>query len=447
MIQNELNSTRAVSERAKRGVEIQGQWDWVEGSVWTGRMLAALEGGIQGGRWYSLMDKVWKETNLASALATVVANRGGAGVDGQSVAELKARGPEIVTRLSQQLREGGYAPKPVKRVWIPKLGSSELRPLGIPTVQDRAVQTALRNVLEPIFEWEFAEHSYGFRPKRSAQQALRRVDTLLRQGQCWVVDADVKGYYDNIPQEPLVAEVAKRVSDRGVLDLIRKFLRQGVMESAKEWKPTEKGTPQGAVISPLLANIYLNPLDHRMAELGMEMVRYADDFVILCSTETEARRALEAVRIWMEAAGLTLHPTKTRVINAAEPGGFDFLGFHFERGHHWPREKSVNKLKETIRNQTKRNNGLSLETLVKTVNRTLVGWNAYFSHGAGSIHTPLNRWVRQRFRAILKRREKHPGVPKGKDLKRWNNAFFERLGLHTLRVDLQRMLPIPEVGF
>lgn len=447
MIQNELNSTRAVSERAKRGVEIQGQWDWVEESVWTRRMLAALEGGIQGGRWYSLMDKVWKETNLASALATVVANRGGAGVDGQSVAELKARGPEIVTRLSQQLREGGYAPKPVKRVWIPKLGSSELRPLGIPTVQDRAVQTALRNVLEPIFEWEFAEHSYGFRPKRSAQQALRRVDTLLRQGQCWVVDADVKGYYDNIPQEPLVAEVAKRVSDRGVLDLIRKFLRQGVMESAKEWKPTEKGTPQGAVISPLLANIYLNPLDHRMAELGMEMVRYADDFVILCSTETEARRALEAVRIWMEAAGLTLHPTKTRVINAAEPGGFDFLGFHFERGHHWPREKSVNKLKETIRNQTKRNNGLSLETLVKTVNRTLVGWNAYFSHGAGSIHTPLNRWVRQRFRAILKRREKHPGVPKGKDLKRWNNAFFERLGLHTLRVDLQRMLPIPEVGF
>jgi RNA-directed DNA polymerase len=253
-------------------------------------------------------------------------------------------------------------------------------------------------------------------------------------------------FFDNIPQCPLVAEVAQRVSDRGVLELIQKFLRQGVMESAREWKPTEKGTPQGAVISPLLANIYLNPLDHLMAGMGMEMVRYADDFVILCPSEEEARRALAVVSGWMEAAGLTLHPTKTRIVNASQPGGFDFLGYHFEQGHRWPREKSVNKLKETIRAKTPRHCGQSVAMVVKSVNRTLRGWNAYFHHGASTVPNRLNAWVRQRFRAMLKRRQKQAGYPKGRDFNRWPKEFFDRLGLHRLRVNPQLELPIPEAG-
>ena len=223
-------------------------------------------------------------------------------------------------RLQEQIKTGTYTSPPVKRVWIPKLGSKELRPLGIPTVEDRIVQTALRNVIEPIFENFFAKHSYGFRPGRSAKDALRRVDHLLKAGKVWVVDADLKGYFDSIPQDKLLAAVAEHISDGAVLELLGQMLRQGIMESGKGWKPTETGTPQGAVISPLLANIYLNPLDHLMARAGKEMVRYADDFVVLCQSEQEANEVLATLRGWVEAAGLTLHPTKTRIVDASQKG-------------------------------------------------------------------------------------------------------------------------------
>lgn len=252
-------------------------WDWVEGSVWTAQMLATLTKGIKGGKWYSLIDKVWKEENLESAINAVIRNKGGAGVDGLQIDKLKEDRVQIRSKLHQQLQDRSYRPKPVKRVWIPKLGSKELRPLGIPTVPDRAVQTALRNVLEPIFERDFAPHSYGFRPKRGAHDALREVAHHLETGHTWVVDADIKGYFDNIPQDKLLAAVATRIADGRVLELIEHFLRQGVMESGKGWKPTEQGTPQGAVISPLLANLYLDPLDHLMVRHGWKMVRYADD--------------------------------------------------------------------------------------------------------------------------------------------------------------------------
>ena len=219
---------------------------------------------------------------------------------------------------------------------------------------------ALRNVLEPIFEHTFAEHSYGFRPGRGAKDALRRVDQLLQEGKCWVVDADLKGYFDSIPQDKLLVAIQEHISDGAVLELIQRFLEQGVMESGKGWSPTEKGTPQGGVLSPLLANIYLNPLDHLMAKQGREMIRYADDFIILCESEAEARQVLEEVRQWVEQAGLSLHPTKTRIVDASQAGGFDFLGYHFERGMKWPREKSLAKFKEAIRQKTRRTrNGLN----------------------------------------------------------------------------------------
>src|SRR5208337_383723 len=247
-------------------------------------------------------------------------------------------------KLSRWLRDGSYRPQAIRRVWIRKLGSKEMRPLGIPTVRDRVVQAALRAVLEPIFERDFAAQSYGFRPNRGCKDALRRVDTLLKEGYNWVVDADLKSYFDTIPHAALLDRVGVKVADSRVLELLQAFLTQRVMETAEGWTP-EEGTPQGAVISPLLSNIYLDPLDHRMAGADLEMVRYADDFVILCRSEAEARTALEQVQAWTALVGLRLHPTKTRIVDATQPGGFDFLGYHFERGYRWPRVKSLKKFK------------------------------------------------------------------------------------------------------
>jgi RNA-directed DNA polymerase len=286
--------------KAKHGREVTAQWAWTEPSVWTERMLATLERGITGGKWFSLIDKVWKMENLQSAVQKVAEGKSEKKADGKRCRRYAQTSHWRMPILQGKLKNGSYRPQPVERVWIPKVGSKELRPLGVPKVEDRVVEMALRNVIEPIFENEFAEHSYGFRPNRGAKDALRRVVQQLEQGQCWVVDADIKGYFDNIPQDQLLAAVREHISDGKVLELIEQMLSKGVMERLKGWQPTEKGTPQGAVISPLLANIYLNPLDHLMAQQGREMVRYADDFVILCSSQKEAEEALEQVRRWME---------------------------------------------------------------------------------------------------------------------------------------------------
>jgi len=342
--------------------------------IWTQRMLQALERGNDGRKWHTLIDKVYAPANLRSALSTVTQRKTSPGIDGRSAASVARDAEAEVATLERLLREGKYEPQPVKRVWIPKPGSREKRPLGIPTIRGRIVETALRDVIEPIFEHSFAEHSYGFRPKRSAKQAVARVEVLLKEGRHWVVDADIKGYFDNIPHEQLMDRVSDKISDSRVLGLIEKMLKQGVMETMKGWTPTEQGTPQGAVISPLLANIYLDPLDHQMAEMGREMIRYADDFVILCKTQAEAEEALEHVRAWMSKAGLTLHPEKTRIVDATQRGGFEFLGWHFERGYKWPREKSQKKLKDSIRERTRRHNGNSLKTVITRVNQVVRGW-------------------------------------------------------------------------
>src|SRR5258707_93067 len=297
------------------------------------------------------------------------------------------------------MSDGTYRPQPGRRAWLPKPGSSEKRPLGIPAVRDRSVQGALRHVLEPIFETEYAEHSYGFRPGRGAKDALRRVDTLLKAGHVWVVDADLKSYFDTIPHDRLMRLVQERVADGRVLALVESFLCAGVLEENKGWQPTECGTPQGGVISPVRANLYLNPLDHQLAQAGWEMVRYADDFVILCRTEAEAQTALAEVRAWVSEAGLTLHPEKTRVVDASVPGGFDFLGYHFERGMKWPREKSLGKLKERVRAKTARTDGRSLRAIVTDVNRTLRGWYGYFQHSKANVFATVDGYVRRRLRS------------------------------------------------
>ena len=418
--------------RAKQGREAPPKWEWTEASVWTERMLATLETGVKGGQWFSLMDKVWKLDNLQSAVRTVARNKGAAGVDGQKAESYLLESAERLLEMQTWLKAGEYTPKPVKRVWIPKLGSKELRPLGVPVVEDRVVQTAIRNVIEPIFENIFAEHSYGFRPGRGAKDALRRVDQLLKAGKIWVVDADLKGYFDSIPQDQLMEVVAEHISDGPLLDLIQRFLKQGVMESGKEWQPTEMGTPQGAVISPLLANIYLNPLDHRMAKAGREMVRYADDFVVMCESEKEANEVLEQLRQWVDQAGLILHPTKTRIVDASQKGGFDFLGYHFERGHRWPRQKSLDKFRETIRVKTGRLRPGSMKEIIQEVNRTLRGWFEYFKHSVRNVFEKEDKWVRGRLRSIERKRHKLQGRARGRDHQRWPNAYFTHLGLISL---------------
>lgn len=397
-------------------------------------MLTALERGNDKRKWHTLIDKVSSPKTLTVALQAVVENRGAPGIDGRTTHAVEKEADGELALIERLLREDKYEPKPVKRVWIDKAGSKEKRPLGLPTVRDRIVQKALQIVLEPIFEQDFVEHSYGFRPGRSARQAVERVETQLAEGKVWVVDADIKGYFDNIPQEKLMERVGEKIADSRVLKLIEKFLRQGVMETTKEWTPTEKGTPQGAVMSPLLANIYLNPLDHLMAGKGREMVRYADDFVILCASQEEAEAALQEVRQWMEGAGLTLHPEKTRIVDARERGGFEFLGWHFERGLRWPREKSRQKFKESIRAKTRRGNGKSLKAIIAEVNRVIRGWGNYFQGGVSTVSPPLESWTRMRLRSILRRRVKRKGRGRGFDHYRYPNAWFAEQGLISLKM-------------
>lgn len=420
-----------IAPEAKTVGEIRDRWPWVEPSVWTDRMLTALEEGVKGGKWYTLMDKVYSIPNLRAAFEAVKANNGSAGVDHQTIEMFEKHLAKNLADLSGSLQNGTYCPAAIKRVWIPKPGSSEKRPLGIPTVRDRVVQAALRNVIAPIFERDFAPQSYGFRPGRGCKDALRRVDELLHAGYIFVVDADLKSYFDTIPHDKLLRLIAGKIADSRVLSLLQAYLTQQVMDTAKDWT-SEQGTPQGAVISPLLSNIYLDPLDQLMANSDIEMVRYADDFVLLCRRMTEAHRALELVQSWTTSVGLVLHPDKTHIVDASQRGGFDFLGYHFERGHRWPRRKSLRKLKDTIRSLTKRTNGSSLAAIISDVNRSLPGWFEYFKHSCKSTFAPLDGWIRMRLRSILRKRCGGQGRGRGSDHQRWPNAFFADHGLFSL---------------
>jgi RNA-directed DNA polymerase len=410
--------------------EENSRWAWVESSVWTDRMLTALENGVKGGKWFSLIDKVYSLANLESAATEVARNDGAAGVDRVTTEMFMDRQEANLDRLSETLRAGTYEPQAVRRTWIPKPGTREQRPLGIPTVSDRVVQNALRHVLEPIFERDFAERSYGFRPGRSCIDALARVEALLEAGYTHVVDADLKGYFDTIDHDLLLERIEEEVSDGRVLKLLRQMLKQGILEEGTTWTP-EEGSPQGSVISPLLSNIYLNPLDHLLAEHGFAMVRYADDFVVLCRNPAEANAALALIRTWVAEARLTLHPTKTHIVDAASEG-FDFLGYHFERGYRWPRKKSLQKLQDTVRAKTKRTRGASLRAIVTDLNRTLPGWFEYFQYSHWTTFRTLDAWIRMRLRSVLRQHQKKRGRGRGSDHQRWPNAYFTELGLFSL---------------
>ena len=437
-----------VPEKATQGAENRrrGQWWWTEASIWTERMVSALGNGVKGGKWYSLMDKslpqakagVVRPTTLEAAWRKVARNHGAAGVDGQSIERFAAQAERYLQELRDSLEDGSYRPHPVKRVEIPK-GDGRTRPLGIPTVKDRIVQAALKMVIEPIFETQFRPGSYGFRPGRSCKDALREVDRLLKAGFTWVVDADLQSYFDSIPHDRLMALVAGSISDGPVLSLLEGFLQQDIMKGMARWRPTT-GTPQGAVISPLLANLYLHPLDLLMEESGRRMVRYADDFVILCRTEAEALVALRQVEAWVAAQGLTLHPDKTRVGDSRQPGqGFDFLGYRFEAGRRLVREKSLKALRDKVRGMTSRSRGDSLERIVNDLNPMLRGWFGYFKHATPALFGVIDGFVRRRLRALLRKQEKRPGIGRCQaDHRRWPNAFFAAQGLFTLHAAFEQ---------
>lgn len=421
------------SSPGKRTGSARQQTPKAEPTVWTARMLAALEQGVKSGRWHSLIDKLYPLATLRAAFTAVSANQGASGVDHVTIERYASDLDANLDRLSESLRSGQYRPQAIRRHYIPKPGSQELRPLGIPTIQDRVVQTALRMVLEPIFERDFAAQSYGFRPGIGCKDALRRVNELLKAGYVHVVDADLKSYFDTIPKDRLMALVAGKVADGRVLALVEAFLGQSVLEDNRDWVP-EQGTPQGAVISPLLSNIYLDPLDHLMAEQGFEMVRYADDFVVLCRSPHDAAEALAVVQRWTAQAGLTLHPMKTKLVHAWNDG-FDFLGYRFERGHRWPRKKSLEKLKDTIRAKTKRTVGHGLTRVIADVNPTLRGWYGYFQHSYHPTFRMVDGWVRRRLRSILRKQNGVGGIAlnHGADQTRWPNAFFAKHGLFSLQ--------------
>jgi RNA-directed DNA polymerase len=402
-------------------------------------MLEALDKGVKGGVWFSLIDKVFRPTTLYAAWLTVKANKGSAGSDRQSIKDFERNLTDNLAQLEQELAKGSYRPRPIWRVYIDKPGSKDKRPLGIPCVRDRVVQAALRLVIEPIFEKEFVERSYGFRPERGCKDALREVERLLKAGFVHVVDADLKSYFDSIPHAKLMGEVGKYIGDGRVLSMIETFLKQDILEGLALWTP-EKGVPQGAVISPLLSNLYLHPVDVAMAEAGFHKVRYADDFVILCRSHAEAEAALRLAQQLTTDKDLSLHPEKTRLVDATVKGlGFDFLGYHFERGTRWPRKKSLKKLKDTLRAKTKRCNGNSLAVIIADVNSTLRGWFGYFKHCNRWTFPAIDGWVRRRLRSILRKRSKRRGISRGRDHNRWPNRFFRDHELFSLK-DAHRAL-------
>jgi RNA-directed DNA polymerase len=417
------------------------QISWVKPVVWSERMLEALERGVPGNAWYTLIDKVYQERNLLEAYERVKRNGGSAGVDHVSVKQFSERLQEELSKLAESIKAGSYRPQAIKRVYIPKAGGGGgERPLGIPSVRDRVVQAAVRQVIEPIFDKEFLSCSYGFRPGRGCKDALRRVDELLHQGHTVVVDADIKGFFDTINHEQLIELVNKHIKDNKMIELLKGFLKQGILEDGQELDPAAEGTPQGGVISPLLANIYLHQLDEIVTKQGYQIVRYADDFVIMCKTQQEAEQALSLVQEVMEKIELKLHPDKTHVVNMVNPDSFfEFLGYRFKnhkgRILKYPGPKSINKLRDKIRTLTPRLSGASMECIVDRINPAIRGWFNYFKHSSSKAFGREDGWIRSRLRAILSRRRKSGSRNRyGTAHNRWPNKFFHDLGLYCIDI-------------
>lgn len=398
---------------------------------WTPAMVEAIDRYRQAGRrWHLLFDKLYAEPNLKAAWAQVEGNGGAAGVSGQTIAQYRDGLEKRLLDLTKKLKEQSFEPRPIRRVYIPK-GNGKQRPLGIPEVEDRIVQAALVRLIEPVFEKKFLGCSYGFRPERSAHNALAELVAAMEAGFTQIVDADITDCFGSIPWTPLMEEVAREISDPKVLGLVKRFLKAEVMEGLERWQP-EEGTPQGAVLSPLLANIYLHRFDEEMTRAGNRMVRYADDFVILCRTAQEAEEAKEKAKQTLAEMGLHLHPEKTRIVDATRET-FQFLGYEFwPQGWRLPRDSSKNRLHDRIRAKTPRNPGRSLRVVIASLNYTLRGWYAYYRHCWWTALKDVDGFVRRRLRSILRAFNKRKGTTRRLDNFRYPNRIFERLGLVSL---------------
>jgi group II intron reverse transcriptase/maturase len=378
---------------------------------------------------HSLIDKVYSRKNLALAWEKVKRNRGSAGIDEVTIAQFEQRKGYYLELLHNKLRDGTYRPKPVKRVTIPKWEGGQ-RKLGIPCVLDRVCQQALAQRLEPIFEPTFAACSFGYRKGRSPHDAMGQVWRELQAGQLWVVDADLRQFFDTICQEKLVDLIAEQISDGRVLGLIRTMLGAGVIEGGY-WQPTRTGVPQGGVASPLWSNVFLTPFDRAMTEAGFRLTRWADDFVVLCATKAEAERALQvAERFLREELGVELHGQKTRIVHVRQ--GFEFLGYKLKRGKGYqlpaskrrsgsnrqnlyviPREKSVKRFRDQIRQLTRRKAPVTLPEMIDRINPVVRGWGNYYRKAhVRQLFNRLDRWVERRLYSFL--------------AKRWRNTMWRR---------------------
>lgn len=373
---------------------------------------------------HSLIGQIYDRRNLACAWQQVKRNKGAGGIDGVTIARFEANRDHYLDVLHEQLRTGRYRPRPVRRVEIDKPGSATKRPLGIPTVMDRVCQQALVQVLVPIFEPTFAEASFGYRPGRSAHMAMRRIWSQLQAGGGWIVDADLADFFGSLPHEQLIDRIADRVADGKVLSLIRSMLTAGVLRDGMVER-TIAGTPQGGVASPLLSNIYLHVFDEAMAKAGIALTRYADDWVAICRSRSEAERALASARAVLEGElGLRLHPEKTRIVYISQ--GFEFLGYKIGRGkglryktggpglYAYPRQRSIDRFKDKVRAVTNRRNPKTLEGLLDELNPIIRGWGMYYrrAHVRRLFHR-LDGWIVMRIWSWR--------------FKRWRNAGWKRL--------------------
>lgn len=378
---------------------------------------------------HSLIDKVYSRTNLEMAWTKVKKNSGGAGIDNVTIEKFEERKAYYLDVLHRKLRDGTYRPQPVKRVEILKSDGGK-RKLGIPAVLDRVCQQALRQRMEPIFEPTFLDCSYGYRSGHSTHDAMRQMWQELQAGKVWVLDADLRQFFDTIDQAKLVNLIAEEISDGRVLQLIQDILRAGVMEQGS-WQPTRTGVPQGGVTSPLWSNIFLTPFDQAMTEAGFSLVRWADDFVVLCHTRAEAEHALSLAEQFLQATlGVSLHPQKTRVVHVKR--GFEFLGYKIKSGKGFklsaskrrrqanpqnlyaiPREKSVKRFRDQIRRLTRRNIPVRLQELINRINPVIRGWGNYYRKAhVRRLFNRLDRWITQRLYSFL--------------AKRWRNKMWQK---------------------
>lgn len=388
-------------------------------------------------KYHSLIDKVYKRLNLRIAYEKVKANKGAGGVDGVSIGMFEQKLDENLEEAHRLLYEDKYVPQPVRRVYIPK-ANGDLRPLGIPTVRDRVVQQAVLNRLEPIFEAKFKDCSYGFRQGRSQLMAIRKVEEYIKDGCEWVVEVDIEKFFDTVQHELTIDLVNEEVADGRVLRLLRAFLKAGAMEELGVIRQ-EKGTPQGGVISPLLANIYLHPYDEVMMKEGYRMVRYADDVVILCRSRQEAESALKRTKEILEGRlGLKLSEKKTRLVHKKQ--SFEFLGYAFGCGYSdykMPKDASVERFKDKIRLLTRRQQPRTMSQIVEIINPVIRGWRNYFKYGRSKkLFWQLDCWIENRLRAF---RAKGWGM---RTHLKMPHVLFERLGLVTLNETFYPMRPV-----